>query len=297
MRYLNLSNGDFLLDPSVDCEIIRFPSGFETTIRARNCTCPVTIVARIESSTDILLIAQAVDVLRNGGCPWIGLFLPFVPNARQDRRMVETDAFGLKVFADYINSLRLDRVTVFDAHSNVTTALINNCINISPSLFQVPILVKDERDFTLVSPDLGAMKKVEETAKKLFEFAPSRGFPKILPCFKKRNPKNGEITGVDACGQVGLVNYILDDILDGGYTFIQLAKLLKQMGASEVNLIISHGIFSKGLAPIVNAGIKKIYTSNSFNHRQNIINPGGEIVEIADSLHIHDIRPLLKSYL
>jgi len=55
---------------------------------------------------------------------------------------------------------------------------------------------------------------------------------------------------------------IVDDICDGGATFILLAKELYAAGAKEVNLFVTHGIFSKGLIPLYEAGIKRIFTQD-----------------------------------
>ena len=41
---------------------------------------------------------------------------------------------------------------------------------------------------------------------------------------------------------------IADDICDGGRTFIELAKVLKERGAAHIHLHVTHGIFSKGKA-------------------------------------------------
>ena len=35
-------------------------------------------------------------------------------------------------------------------------------------------------------------------------------------------------------------------ICDGGRTFVELGKKLKELGATKVNLHVTHGIFSKG---------------------------------------------------
>jgi ribose-phosphate pyrophosphokinase len=39
---------------------------------------------------------------------------------------------------------------------------------------------------------------------------------------------------------------IFDDLVDGGRTFIELAKLLKEKKANKIYLLVVHGIFSKG---------------------------------------------------
>ena len=45
---------------------------------------------------------------------------------------------------------------------------------------------------------------------------------------------------------------ILDDICDGGRTFIELAKELRKVyGECYIALVVTHGIFSKGLDVIL----------------------------------------------
>lgn len=307
MKYLNLSGGtDFICEPSLDCDIIRFPSGFESTLRLKEAPPEeVTIVARIETASDILLIGQAVDVLRRGLMSYcenpyssastkvqaerINLFLPFVPNARQDRSMLNGDCFGLKVFANYINSFNFDRVLVFDPHSSVTPALINNCEVIPQAEFAAPVISADPRPFKIIAPDAGSLKKAEAIGTAVGK--------EVIHCHKTRDPVSGTIGAIQVYGDVDKsICYICDDIACGGMTFILLTKKLLELDASEVNLVISHGIFSKGLEPLYKAGINKIYTTNSFNHRKNIENSGG-FVEFASILQVTDIRPLLKSYL
>jgi ribose-phosphate pyrophosphokinase len=40
---------------------------------------------------------------------------------------------------------------------------------------------------------------------------------------------------------------ILDDICDGGGTFIGLTKKLREKGAAKVTLYVTHGMFTKGV--------------------------------------------------
>jgi ribose-phosphate pyrophosphokinase len=82
---------------------------------------------------------------------------------------------------------------------------------------------------------------------------------------KVRDPDTGEILGtlVFAQDDDGNANHlipgrpnsshikgkpilIVDDICDGGRTFIELAKVLREYGPSQITLYVTHGIFSKG---------------------------------------------------
>jgi ribose-phosphate pyrophosphokinase len=53
---------------------------------------------------------------------------------------------------------------------------------------------------------------------------------------------------------------IVDDICDGGRTFIEAAKLLYIEGVNNVYLYVTHGLFTKGIQILYDAGIKRIFT-------------------------------------
>ena len=59
-------------------------------------------------------------------------------------------------------------------------------------------------------------------------------------------------------------NYlIVDDIIDGGRTFIELSKELVRKGIdkSQINLYVTHGIFSKGFTEL-DKHFNKVYCHN-----------------------------------
>jgi len=55
----------------------------------------------------------------------------------------------------------------------------------------------------------------------------------------------------------------VDDICDGGGTFLGLATALKEKNAGKLSLIVSHGIFSKGFEEL-NKSFDTVFTTNSF---------------------------------
>ncbi len=56
--------------------------------------------------------------------------------------------------------------------------------------------------------------------------------------------------------------YIVDDICDGGGTFVLLADELRKRNCGKINLIVSHAILSKGMEALPN--IDHVYTTDSF---------------------------------
>lgn len=222
---------------------------------------PVKIHTRLNSSDDLMNLCLAVDALRRMSVRHIEAFIPYVPYARQDRVMVPGEPLSVKVLAQILNSLDLDKVTVFDAHSDVSLALIDRCENRLNHLMVKSLLKSfDLADFVLVSPDLGAYKKID----KLAQYLSYRG--EIVTGIKIRDLTTGQIvrSDVNAEDLRGRNCLIVDDICDGGRTFMELAVALKSKHAGELYFIASHGIFSHdALDRLQEAGFKQVGSSNS----------------------------------
>lgn len=223
----------------------------------------VNVTHRIQSFNDVGVILIAIDALRNMGVEKINLLLPYFPASRQDRIMKKGEALSVKVYAEVINNLKLKSVTIFDPHSDVTPALINNCIVIDNYTFIENVIKTLNKTIVLISPDGGALKKIYKVAEYLQNY-------EVIECSKSRNVKTRELTGfkVFSDNLEGKDCLIVDDICDGGRTFIGLAKELKKKNAGKLYLAISHGIFSKGIEEL-NKYFELIFTTDSFKEMKN----------------------------
>lgn len=217
----------------------------------------VTITHRINSFNDFGLFLLAVDALKRMEVKLINVFIPYFPGARQDRVMIAGEPLSVKVYADILNSLKLNRITVFDAHSEVTPALLDNCEVISNHAFIADVLKKIGNKVKLISPDGGALKKIY----KVSEFL--RGID-VVECSKSRDVKTGKLSGFKVYDDnlQGMDCLIVDDICDGGGTFIGLAEELKNKNAGKLYLAVSHGIFNKGFEAM--SAFERIFTTDSF---------------------------------
>lgn len=226
-----------------------------------NNTDNVRINSRLNTSDDVMNLCLAVDALRNMQVHYIEVFVPYTPYARQDRVMVPGEPLSIKVFANIINSLNLNKVIVFDAHSDVSVALLNNCQNLANYEMVSYFLTKlSISDYALVSPDLGAYKKIDKLAQKINY----KG--QIATGIKIRDLATGQIIKSDVITENlnGKACIVIDDICDGGRTFIELAVALKEKNAGDLYFIASHGIFShNALDRLKEAGYKNVCSSNS----------------------------------
>ncbi len=227
-----------------------------------------TITARIQSSNDVIELLMVTDALR-ALYPLLPIkaVIPYIAYGRQDRRCIAGEAHSLKVFSQLINSQVYQSVTTFDAHSDVSGALIDRCVIVDQKTiigrFDAlnAFIINGGTNLVFCSPDAGSNKKTAD-------LAAHYGHSSFLRADKLRDLATGKIKEIvvvnpqqDVEGKDVLV---ADDLLDKGGTFMGLAKALRVKSARSVHLFITHGLFTGPTAPLYESGIDHIWCTNSY---------------------------------
>jgi len=284
---INIRFGTEILDLHEDFEIFKFPAG-EVHVRLNTnygFYQGVKLLARIQKSDDIIALLLAIDTLIRLNISINDVIIPYFPYARQDRVANMGESLSLKVVAELlINNICLDnglRINVLDPHSDVLGALLPNdsIVHDRKEVFIKTLgnkkIQEIKNDYHIICPDAGALKQTYSIAKELET-------EKIYCCKKHRDTLTGELTiAINYTDWSGKKCIIIDDICDGGGTFIAIAKKLKDCGASEVLLYVTHGVFSKGL-DCLKENIDKIYTTNSYKE-----------IDETDFIKVLDIKELI----
>ena len=245
-------------------QYIKFPVFPDDPLRNSDVS-PNDILWKYESDEEMFTLSCIVDWIRRrvGYRPILNLRMPYLPNARMDRIKNPDENFSLRVFANFINSLKFDSVHVFNAHSNVSEALINNLHNELPDT-DVEIAIQKYDPGVIFFPDEGACKRYSD----LYPIK-VHSFPVIFG-IKKRDWHTGNIIGLDVISDVDLTGervLIVDDICSAGGTFKFSAMKLKEMGAKDVGLYVSHCEDNIQNGDLLKTDlISKIYTSDSILH-------------------------------
>lgn len=214
-----------------------------------------------DSEEELVVLIYLLNALRSKNITGMGLDMPYVPNARMDRCENVNDVFTLKYFANIINSLGFNFVRTLDVHSTVTEALINNISNESPvSYIQFvmgQIIPFTDKELTIFYPDAGAMKRYSKMIKAPYAFGN-----------KVRDWETGKIQGLEVIGDQNLIAdhdiLIIDDICSRGGTFYYAAQKLKELGAKDIYLWVSHCENTILDGDLIKSGLlKKIYTTDS----------------------------------
>ncbi|WP_299245433.1 ribose-phosphate diphosphokinase [uncultured Aquimarina sp.] len=259
MQYLHLDQSFTPFDKSIEFTSFVFNGGEpHIKISEKSISNEVTITHRLNSFNDVGLLLVATDALRRMDVKLINVLIPYFPAARQDRVMVSGESLSVKVYADIINAQKYNQVMVFDPHSEVTPALLNNVKVIENYEYVKQCLDHINEEVVLISPDGGALKKIYKVSEYL-------GGIEVVECSKKRDVKTGKLSGFRVYEEdlKGKHCVIVDDICDGGGTFLGLATALKEKNAGKLSLVVSHGIFSKGFEAL-NTSFDTVFTTNSF---------------------------------
>lgn len=189
--------------------------------------------------------------LRVKNIPFI-LYMPYLPNARMDRTKNFSETFTLKYFCQIINSLKFDAVKIFDPHSNVGPALIDNVFVVSPEMY-IEYAIEDiegvdidggweyKGKTIIYFPDEGAMKRYKD-----LHCIKGR---EIIYGSKERDWDTGKILGIKILDKNGepvksfgknSVVLMIDDIVSYGGTLAYSADSLKKKGASAIYAYASH---------------------------------------------------------
>ena len=218
-----------------------------------------------ENNEELVAVIFLAKHLRRIGFSYIELIMPYIPNARQDRVKSDEDVFTLKYFAEIINNLDFNKVTVLDPHSSVSEALFNNLNIVNPQKYIQSAFddineqceVSAQNPLIMFYPDEGAMKRYTNLIEMPYAFG-----------IKNRDWKTGKIMGLDVSGATDKIEgsrvLIVDDICSRGGTFYHSAKKLKELGAKKIYLYVSHCENTILDGDLLDSGlIERVYTTNS----------------------------------
>lgn len=220
---------------------------------------PIQFVLKYESDLDIITLSIYAKYFEDK-YPALDrvLYMLYIPYSRMDREIVGY-VFSLKYYCKLINELNFSRVFVLDPHSNVSVAMLDRCTEISPQLNIDKVFDAEEIDCVFY-PDNGALKRYSEAIQLCDSISVFYGS-------KKRNLQTGKIEKFEIVEAPDIRNktvLIIDDLCAFGGTFIRSAKLLKEAGAKEVVLYVSHcenSIYKGDL--LTTDYVDRIYTTDS----------------------------------
>lgn len=242
IKQVRYSDGSSNVKLEVPEQLVKYPPSayyaitVETTTPADNYLWEICLVQNAVRKTFLGIVFKK-KILR----------LPYLPHARADRVFEKGNALPLEIFLDEI--LGFTDICLTDPHSDFYLA-INDLVEFSVKYQHqcfIDVVKNIQSGDVLISPDKGALRKIYKLQLALDHRMIATT---VIEASKKRDIETGRIietTLPEGTDLTDKVVYIVDDLGDGLATFIPLAEKLKEAGAKEVHLYVTHMIAAKGL--------------------------------------------------
>lgn len=243
-------------------KVITFPDGEKhLKVNELNPKEDVEIICRITNSDDLFLLMQLSDIIQRQELVVRELYITYLMGMRCDRLFSINEAFTLKIITNVINSFNACLVRIVEPHSirseRMTTGYAD-CIAYN--------FVREKfSTYTVCLPDKGAYERYGRC-----------GADSYVLCEKKRDVETGKLSGFAICDTYKYSNHneivVIDDLCDGGGTFVGIAELLrKELAPKELVLVVTHAVQEAGLRKVASV-YDKVYITDSYKDWSSVEN-------------------------
>ena len=218
------------------------------------------------ANDNLMELLLCIDALKRSSAKNITAVIPYFGYARQDRKVVPRTSISAKLVSNLITNSGADRVVTLDLHSGQIQGFFDIPVD---NLFATPIFARHikrkikTKNMICVAPDVGGTAMARALGKML-----NIG----LAIVDKRRPAPGKSVVMNVIGNVkDKTCIIVDDIIDSGGTIVNAAKILKQRGARDVHVYVSHGVLSgDAVDKIRKSQIKNLVITDTIDNSQKV---------------------------
>ena len=215
---------------------------------------------------NLMELLICIDALRRSSAKSITAVIPYFGYARQDRKVVPRTAISAKLVSNLITDAGANRILSVDLHAGQIQGFFDIPVD---NLFATPIFARHIKkniktnNLICVAPDVGGVERAR---------ALSRRINVGIAIIDKRRPTPGKSEVMNIVGNVkDKICVIVDDIIDSGGTIVNAAKALKDKGAKEIYVYITHAVLSgSAVDKIKESQIKKLIITDTIDNSKKI---------------------------
>lgn len=233
------------------------------------------------SNDYIMEVLIMIDALRRASARTINVIMPYYGYARQDRKPGPREAITAKVVANMLTIAGATRLITVDLHAPQIQGFFDIPMDHLSAIATLANYFLD-RDFggeetVVVSPDHAGVSRAREMA----ELLDSR-----LAIIDKRLADEDIDEEMHVVGDVsGCTCILFDDIMDTAHTVTKACEMLKDAGAKDVYVCVTHPVLSdNAIDRIDRSGIKKAIVTNTIDIREKSSCELIEVISIAPIL-------------
>ncbi len=199
-----------------------------------------------------------VDAARRANAGKITVVIPYYGYAKQDRKVSDREPITAKLVANLLKASGADRALLMDLHTDQIQGFFEFHADF---VYAAPVIInyfkkKNLKNLTVVSPDVGSVKRARAYAKRLNA---------DLAIIDKRRPKPNQAEVMNVVGEINGKNcLIVDDEINTGGTIINAVNALKEKGAKDIFIACVHPVFAgNAVEKLKNSQAKEIVITNS----------------------------------
>ena len=218
------------------------------------------------ANDNLMELLICIDALRRSSAKNITAVIPYFGYARQDRKVVPRTAISAKLVSNLITNSGANRILTLDLHAGQIQGFFDIPVD---NLFSTPIFARDIKkniitnNLVCVSPDVGGVERAR---------ALGRRINASIAIVDKRRSAPGKSEVMHIVGYVkDKTCVIVDDIIDSAGTIVNAAKALKDKGAKDVYVYITHAVLSgNAIDKIKKSKVKKLIVTDSIDNSNKL---------------------------
>jgi ribose-phosphate pyrophosphokinase len=206
---------------------------------------------------ELVLMIQAAKL---ASAKRITAVIPWFPYSRQDRKAKPREPISARIVADMLQLAGADRVLTMDLHAGQIQGFFTIPVDHMTAL---QLFATHFRDLGLTGDRIVAVAPDAGRAKHAVRFAEM--IEASFAIMHKMRVSSDEVEITEVTGKVrDRVAIVGDDVATTGGTLIAGAEALKEQGATEVNVFVTHALFSDDALERIGASqIDRIVVSDS----------------------------------
>ncbi len=251
-------------DPLGKISLGNFPDGetsvrIEEDVRGRDVfvvqpTCPPVN----ENLMELLIM---LDSFKRASAARITAVLPYYGYARQDRKDVGRVPISAKLVANLLTEAGASRVLALDLHAAQVQGFFDIPVD---HLHAAPVISSyirelgiPPRDFVVLSPDEGSIKRAVAYQKRL-------GGDLTIIDKRRSSPTDTRPANLIGASLEGKVAVIFDDMISTGSSVVGAAMTAKQHGVRELYVCATHGVLAdRAVQKLREAPIKQVVLTDT----------------------------------
>ncbi len=240
---------------------------------------------------DLLKLLLMTDATYRNDAVRITVVVPYLPYARQDRRVSGLEAVGGSLVADLFQSTSIGRVVTLELHNLNVAGFFNVPVENVSTVGLLTGVAQGTGMDVVVAPDLGAAKRAEACAAAL-------GLP--VAVVHKSRLSGTEVQVQSIVGDVrGSRPLIMDDMISTAGTLEAVTEALLQAGCtSPVSIAATHGLLvGSARERLRRLPLEHLWLTNSIPLDRSdlagvlqVVDTGPLLAEVPSRLH--DARPV-----